>query len=276
MPLLKRESELSELMQAFQALTDFRIMLYDEAFQRVFPAPSGMETVCSCLRKASAFDQKCRECDLQAIQTARHKKRLHIYKCHAGFTEAVTPIVDGGRIIGYMMMGQIADRSDSSCLPANIKALFDEYSITADVDAMIKRIKYRSNEEIVAAARILEACACYTQLKEYVYTSGEALMDELLRFVNEHLAEDLSIKRLCARFRISRTRLYTVIGQHTSSGIAAWIRHLRLERAKQLLHTTDLPVSAIAEQVGFSDYNYFLRVFKKTYGVSSGTVRNSK
>lgn len=44
--------------------------------------------------------------------------------------------------------------------------------------------------------------------------------------------------------------------------------HLRLEHAKQLLQDTDTPVTEIAMQSGYQNVSYFIRSFKKTYGVS--------
>ncbi len=48
---------------------------------------------------------------------------------------------------------------------------------------------------------------------------------------------------------------------------------MRLERARHLLQTTELNVSEIAYQVGFSDPNYFSRAFHDTYGEAPGAMR---
>ena len=53
-----------------------------------------------------------------------------------------------------------------------------------------------------------------------------------------------------------------------TNGIASFIKLKRLAKAKELVLKTDMPISDISDSVGFSDYNYFLRVFKKHYGVS--------
>ena len=50
--------------------------------------------------------------------------------------------------------------------------------------------------------------------------------------------------------------------------ISDYITHLRLEHAKQLLQDTDIPVTEIAMQSGYQNVSYFIRSFKKTYGVS--------
>ena len=60
-----------------------------------------------------------------------------------------------------------------------------------------------------------------------------------------------------------------------STGIAEHIKNLRIEEAKRLLVETDLPVYQIADQVGFTDYNYFCRVFKKEVGLPAKKYRNA-
>ena len=72
---------------------------------------------------------------------------------------------------------------------------------------------------------------------------------------------------------MGRTRLYELFDSEVKMGIAAYIRRRRMHRAKKLLKTTELSVAEIAEQVGFSDYNYFSRVYKKTYGKSPKRYR---
>ena len=57
-------------------------------------------------------------------------------------------------------------------------------------------------------------------------------------------------------------------------GVAAFIRKKRLSHAKKLLLTTNLSTTEIADASGFSDYNYFLRLFKKEYGISSKKMRD--
>jgi AraC-like DNA-binding protein len=46
----------------------------------------------------------------------------------------------------------------------------------------------------------------------------------------------------------------------------------RLNRARELVQTTDRPVAAIARELGFADYAYFCRVFRRVVGTSPGSL----
>lgn len=100
------------------------------------------------------------------------------------------------------------------------------------------------------------------------------LVHKIENFIESHIDENISIRRLCDEFNISRTSLYTIMGDYTENGIAQLIREKRLQHSKKLLKETNHPITEISERVGFSDYNYFLRAFKKRFGISPKKYKN--
>ena len=73
---------------------------------------------------------------------------------------------------------------------------------------------------------------------------------------------------MCEELAVGRTRLYEIFKKEAGMGIAKYINRRRMHRAKKLLKTSEMTIPEIAEAVGFTDYNYFSRVYKKTYGKS--------
>lgn len=86
------------------------------------------------------------------------------------------------------------------------------------------------------------------------------------RFVQKRA--DLSVGALCAHFNISRSGLYQIAKTYFGKGIEQLTRELRIAKAKSILLTADYPVSEVAAMVGYNDYNYFIKVFKKETGVT--------
>lgn len=68
----------------------------------------------------------------------------------------------------------------------------------------------------------------------------------------------------------------TVFKQHYGMTIHHYINVYRIARAKELLNTTELPLSAIAARVGYENDSYFSRVFKKQEGVSPSDYRGRR
>ena len=109
-----------------------------------------------------------------------------------------------------------------------------------------------------------------------VHLSGKQLFDEIDNYITLHLSDEITVSQLCEEFKISRTKLYEITNQYIGTGIAAFIKNKRLATAKNLIKTTDMKIPEISYSVGFSDYNYFLREFKKKYGMSSKSYRRNK
>ncbi len=95
-------------------------------------------------------------------------------------------------------------------------------------------------------------------------------------YIETHLSEVIRIQDICASANISHTQFYESFSRDTGTGISAYIRKRRLERARELLQNTGISVSETADIVGFADYNYFSRVYKKEFGISPHKTRKEK
>ena len=84
---------------------------------------------------------------------------------------------------------------------------------------------------------------------------------------------NLSIDDLAADMNISRVQLYRKVKSITGSSPVELLRTARLNRAYQLLITTDKSVSEVAYIVGFTAPSYFTKCFKEEYGMVPGDVR---
>ena len=84
---------------------------------------------------------------------------------------------------------------------------------------------------------------------------------------------DLSIDDLAADMNLSRVQLYRKVKAVSGSSPVELLRTARLNRAYQLLLTTDKSVSEVAYAVGFTAPSYFTKCFKEEYGMVPGDVR---
>ena len=84
---------------------------------------------------------------------------------------------------------------------------------------------------------------------------------------------DLSVDDLAAEMNLSRVQLYRKVKAVTGSSPVELLRTARLNRAYQLLLTTDKSVSEVAYTVGFTAPSYFTKCFKEEYGMVPGDVR---
>ena len=107
---------------------------------------------------------------------------------------------------------------------------------------------------------------------------SKSIEQEFLVKIKENINDNINNSFLNSEFlaklmRMSDTQLYRKLKALTGKSTAIFIRHIRLQKAKELLETTDLNISEIAYDTGFNDPAYFSRVFKEEYGVSPRRLR---
>lgn len=276
MALTLYNQELLELMKQFYILTGIRPVLFDDNYNEIISYPTDGSPFCACLRSIPELDAKCRMSDRESFRLCRKTNTLSVYRCHAGLIEVTAPLMDEkGIIIGYVMFGQITDVRNKKALIESLCELCGEHMPEDTICEMAQKIKYKSNKQILAAAKILEACTSYILHRELVKPAKKQILERIDKYIDEHLSEKITVETLCNEFSISRTRLYELMGKQLSGGIAAFIKQKRLTAARDMLKTTDTPISDIAYATGFDDYSYFLRVFKSHYGISPRKMRNS-
>ena len=273
MSLLFYDKELLSLMENFYILTNMKIVLFDEDYNEIAVYPVGENNFCRCMRQSGEFDRKCRDSDRISFEQARKTKKLAVYTCHAGLVEATAPITENDKIIGYMMFGQITDEKNREEFTDRMQKIQREYGIKDNLLPQIKKIRHKNSRQIQAAAKILEACTSYIRLKEIIHFPRKRLIDLVEEFIDSHISEEITPERLCGEFNMSRTRFYDLMRQYTGCGIAAFIKQKRLRYAKYLIETTDMTVTRISREAGFSDYNYFRRVFRQHFGISPGKLK---
>ena len=84
---------------------------------------------------------------------------------------------------------------------------------------------------------------------------------------------DVSVEDLAADMNLSRVQLYRKVKAVSGSSPVELLRTARLNRAYQLLLTTEKSVSEVAYAVGFTAPSYFTKCFKEEYGMVPGDVR---
>lgn len=102
----------------------------------------------------------------------------------------------------------------------------------------------------------------------------EPILDRLHQLTEQNLAQsDYSIDNLCRDLGISRSQLFRIVKEHSGLSPALYIRQQRLLTAQNLLTTTDLRITEIAERIGMDSPQSFTKVFTQTFGYSPSEYR---
>ncbi len=97
----------------------------------------------------------------------------------------------------------------------------------------------------------------------------------IVRYINEHYMEDVTLSSLSQRFYISIFHLSRTFKKVTGFSLVEYLNNVRTREAQNLLRNTKLNVTQITEQVGFGSLTHFERVFKSLTGLSPLKYRQS-
>ncbi len=107
----------------------------------------------------------------------------------------------------------------------------------------------------------------------YGETDVRQRIAESVEFMKGHLREPLNVATLAALVNLSRSHYTTLFRRVMGYAPQSYLNHLRMQRAVQLLNTTELSVKQIGDQLGFSDQFYFSRAFKRMHNHSPSEHR---
>ncbi|MEL7161304.1 MAG: helix-turn-helix domain-containing protein, partial [Bacteroidota bacterium] len=118
-----------------------------------------------------------------------------------------------------------------------------------------------------------------SELSEEVIAAADTdqqFLNTLRKYVEENMdAPDLDLNALLRELAVSRSVCYAKVKALTGLPLKAFIKHLRIGRARQLLELTDQPVGDIAYQTGFKTTQHFSRSFREIVGSSPTNFRES-
>lgn len=138
--------------------------------------------------------------------------------------------------------------------------------------------------EIEAAENVEQANALIPKMirhycllvQRHSLASYSACIRDCLNYIDFHYMEPLSLESLASRFSVNKNYLSSRFHKEVEMTVTDYINQIRVRRATALLGGGSLSVQQIAEQCGFSDGNYFSRIFKKINGTSPNEYRKSQ
>lgn len=97
---------------------------------------------------------------------------------------------------------------------------------------------------------------------------NEELIQAIKKYIIEHIASPLSLDYIADKFALSSRYLSKLFKEVSGENFTDYITAVRIETAKDLILSTDLSVETISSRTGFNSSAYFIKVFKKAYGVT--------
>jgi AraC-like DNA-binding protein len=104
--------------------------------------------------------------------------------------------------------------------------------------------------------------------------SSTSIINRVLQYLNENYAGELQLIDLEDKFKLNKYYIGQLIKENTGINFNDYLNKKRLEKAIELLKNTDFTIKDISEAVGYKYSYYFIKVFRKAYGMAPGEFRS--
>ena len=140
---------------------------------------------------------------------------------------------------------------------------------------IIKEIEGAETEAQVGALvpRMIRRYCLLVQTYSRERYSG--IVRDVLNYVDFHYMEPLNLESLANRYAVNKNYLSSRFHKEAGMTVTDYINLTRVRRSLKLLSGTALSMPEIAERCGFSDANYYSRIFKKVHGTTPNEYRKS-
>lgn len=162
---------------------------------------------------------------------------------------------------GVQYLTEKGESIDTLEFSDRIKAILDKQDVFMSIDNSKKFFLGLYNE-------IMFACSSISTHK------SADLVDRIKNYVDEQYTRDLCLEQIADDLMVSAKYVSRIFKDKMGVNLTDYICDVRVNKAKELLKTTNMKISEISAQVGIESRTTFLRVFKKRTGVSPNEYRN--
>lgn len=112
-------------------------------------------------------------------------------------------------------------------------------------------------------------------LHQHSLSRQKKIVMMMLQHIQEHYESDLSLQILADQFNVSPSRLSRMFKEETGSNYLNYLIQFRMDKAREWLVHTDIPVNEISSRLRYTSLQNFTRIFKQVTGVPPGQYRKT-
>ena len=257
--------EVRRLLDGFAAVMKIQAVIFT-ADGKIIKRGGNSENCSYCRlmqRKYFGVD-RCRELDRKKREICAASGRIICYHCHGGLDEMIAPIRILNKVAGFVVLGQFRT---SGKLPPGA---------AGDDEAMLEFMKlpYFSTTEVSGIEDMLKLLIEYIVSKELVFYAGDMRYQRIISYFESHLAEKITLEALARHLRISTSGLTHFLQKEHGTTFKQLLLRKRLDKAESLWRSDpEMTINEAAALVGYDDYHYFSRIYRKERGYPPGDFK---
>ena len=259
------KERLEQTLSDFSDAIGININITDENFKMLSNRYGSHNKYCSYIQSFDYGLDKCLCSDKELLIKCRETKKAQFHVCHAGLIDVGVPIIHSDTIIGYLILGQMKKTESFSRYLKNNDELFPNLE---NMKEYYDSLVLFDEKKITSIINIALMLAKYILLEKMLYSVKNKCVEQVVNYINQHISEPFSIKKLSAAVGYSGSEIYNSFHKYHHCTVGEYVTGCRIEYSTGLLHETDLSIEEISEKCGFSGASYFSKKFKEVMGVS--------
>jgi len=278
MDYIFNKEKLTQVLSDFYNSTGIAVALYDASMQSIAGAPSCHSPYCTHIRNRGECIKNCSQSNFIHMKEVSLNRKISRYTCHAGLMETILPIIYEDVLIAYIQIGQFRDEEGRYSSEDKLKEVAELYGFSLQkLLALYETLPVVSSEKLSSLYHVVDIIVKFFWLDGLITCQRSMLSIKIERYIDEHLEEKIGLNDICNEFFISKNTAYQLFHDEFNNTVNGFITQKRLHRAQELLQIRpELNITQVSLLCGFTDYNYFIRLFKKQIGITPLQLRKKK
>lgn len=260
---------MKKLLHTLQTVTGMGVAVFDTHFRCVHFTSRGI-SFCREVHRSERCHSLCKQSDQAALERVRNTKRPYINRCPFGLFEAVYPILEQERLLGYLLISPALCKGkdpQSYCVEQVLRR-HPETSHEALLSA-VQEIPVYTEEELDA---ICHTVSLFTEHigSNHLISGTELPLGELIKqYVKKNLGSKITLSAMSQDLHCSTVTLTETFRREYGVTIMKYVLQKRMKLAEGMLADPNSPltVTEVADRCGFPDVEYFSKKFKETHGI---------
>jgi len=258
----------NDYVEHFHDFTEINVFIHGSACQIINGIPVEIKAGDTFVFNPGSSHGFCDAKSLTLYQVMYHPKHLITYW---------SPLQ---KMSGYQALFLVErSRTEGSTVPNHFSLSMNRLNIvTGMFEGMIKEFHAKSEGyEAFLQASLMQLVVFLSR----AYAKSEPRQDntiirvaQIAAYIEKNFTESFTLDQLSSMSGVSKWQLMRDFKNYFDTTPLSYIQHLRIKHAIELMRNTNRSITEIAYACGFSDSNYFTRIFTRTMGTSPGRYRN--
>lgn len=222
-----------------------------------------------------------------------------IYECPFGLSNIIVPVFQKQKCVAALQAGPILTMDPKEYLKEKILPIWNlKESAIAYLLEDLKKYPQGDTNYVIALSEMMSALvnpnhisnqAALNETRSFSFLVGNTdiggfkledeeeskseLVNAVVEFIASNYSEDITLADAAKFTYVNPSQLSREFNKNMNCNFRSYLNNVRIEKAKELLATTDIPLADVGNQVGFADQSYFNKIFRKYEGLTPGQYR---